>query len=147
MDFEVDADERVSLELKSEILNTIKTSKFDWHQIPVENYIDNKLVKFVGAHILVKPHMQAYLKKGYKQWGFQRVHPKIKLRGKRGFDLKNSLVHYYCKNISDLLKKLDNYSSARAIDLKNEKKKENLFKNFRRIFSRFWKCFFSQKRL
>ncbi len=142
---EVDADERVSLELKSEILNTIKTSKFDWHQIPVENYIDNKLVKFGWGAYFGKTAYAGLFKKGYKQWGFQRVHPKIKLRGKRGFDLKNSLVHYYCKNISDLLKKLDSYSSARAIDLKNEKKKENLFKNFRRIFSRFWKCFFLRK--
>ena len=68
----------------------------------MENYIDNKLVKF-GWGAYFSEAYAGLFKKGYKQWGFQRVHPKIKLRGK-GFDLKHSLVHYYCKNISDLLK-------------------------------------------
>ena len=75
----------------------------------------------------------------------QRVHPKIKLIGKRGENLKNHLTHFYCKNITDLINKLDSYSSARALDLKNENNKENIFTNIRRIFSRFWKCFILRK--
>ena len=42
---------------------------------------------------------------------------------------------------SHLIKKLDSYSSARALDLEKENKNENIFTNIRRIFSRFWKCF------
>ena len=73
--------------------------------------------------------------------GFQRVHPKITLLGNKGDNLKNHLTHYYCDSIKDLIKKLDSYSSARALDLEKENKNENIFTNIRRIFSRFWKCF------
>ena len=80
-----------------------------------------------------------------KIWGRQRVHPKITLTGRRGKSLENQLDHYYCKNISDLFKKLDSYSSARALDMKDNKNRETMIRNVRRIFSRFWKCYFLRK--
>ena len=52
---------------------------------------------------------------------------------------------YYCKSISDLINKLNSYSTARAKDLKEKPDKENLLINIRRIFSRFWKVFFLRK--
>ena len=80
-----------------------------------------------------------------KTWGNQRVHPKIFLKGKQGKTLKNSIDHFYCKSISDLINKLNSYSSARAKDLKEKPDKENLLMNIRRIFSRFWKVYFLRK--
>jgi hypothetical protein len=44
-----------------------------------------------------------------------------------------------------MLIKLDKYSSARALDLLEQKNTENSMKNFRRLFSRFWKCFILRK--
>ena len=85
------------------------------------------------------------IKKNSKIWGLQRVHPKILLTGKKGEILKNKISHFYCKSIFDLFEKLDSYSTARALDLKNNKIDEGLFKNIRRIFSRFWKCFIIRK--
>ena len=84
-------------------------------------------------------------KKENKLWGKQRVHPKLTLMGRKGFTLQNAIKHYYCKNISDMLIKLDKYSSARALDLLEQKNTENSMKNFRRLFSRFWKCFILRK--
>ena len=50
--FEIDADERVPKELKSEILEIVKKSKSDWHMIGVNNYLGDKLIKFGwGAYI------------------------------------------------------------------------------------------------
>ena len=43
------------------------------------------------------------------------------------------------------LKKLNSYSNAKAIDLRNTNQNETLNRNIRRIFSRFWKCFFLRK--
>ena len=80
-----------------------------------------------------------------KIWGKQRVHPKIKMLGNQGRTLENKLDHYYCKNIYDLFKKLNSYSNAKAIDLRNTNQNETLNRNIRRIFSRFWKCFFLRK--
>ena len=89
--------------------------------------------------------MMDFLEMEKKKWGDQRVHPVIKLEGLEGQTLKNKLNHYYCKNVSDLFIKLDSYSSAKAVDLQSSKNKENLLINIRRIFSRFWKCFFLRK--
>ena len=44
-----------------------------------------------------------------------------------------------------LILKLDNYSSARANDLKFSNSNESLLRNIRRVFSRFWKCYFLRK--
>ena len=62
-----------------------------------------------------------------------------------GKTLDNKLEHFYCKNIADLFVNLDSYSSARAIDMNYNSSKENYFRNVRRIFSRFWKCFFLRR--
>ena len=70
-----------------------------------------------------------------KIWGKQRVHPKIKMLGNQGRTLENKLDHYYCKNIYDLFKKLNSYSNAKAIDLRNTNQNETLMRNIRRIFT------------
>ena len=142
---EIDADERIDLDLSKEILYTIKNSKYDWHLINVDNYINRKLVTYGWGAYFGKSSYAGLFRKNCKIWGLQRVHPKITLLGNKGGNLKNHLIHYYCYSISDLIKKLDSYSSARALDLKKENKNENVFINVRRIFSRFWKCFVLRK--
>ena len=44
--FEIDADERVTKELANEILLVIDNSEYDWHEIPVDNYIGQRLVRY-----------------------------------------------------------------------------------------------------
>ncbi len=142
---EIDADERVSNELKDEILGLIKVSKYDWHQIEVDNFINNKCVRFGWGAYFGKSSYAGLFRKGSKIWGPQRVHPKITLSGKRGMNLRNRLTHFYCSDIKDLFRKLNSYSDAKAQDLVSEHSKEGFLKNIRRIFSRFWKCFFLRK--
>src|SRR6185437_15880935 len=43
---EVDADERVGADLAAEIRAVVATSRADWHLIPVDNYIGERLVRF-----------------------------------------------------------------------------------------------------
>ena len=143
--FELDADERVSKKLQNEIVDIVKTSQFDWHAINVKNYLGDSVVKFGWGAYFGKSSYAGLFKRGMKIWGRQRVHPKITLTGRRGKSLENQLDHYYCKNISDLFKKLDSYSSARALDMKDNKNRETMIRNVRRIFSRFWKCYFLRK--
>ncbi len=142
---EVDADERVSVKLQNEIKNVIQTSQSDWHNIPVKNYLGTRVVKYGWGAYFGKSSYSGLFKKEKKIWGNQRVHPKIDLIGVQGKTLVNKLIHYYSKSIFDLFIKLDSYSSARAKDLEYLKKPESLLINIRRIFSRFWKCFFLRK--
>jgi len=142
---EIDADERVSEDLKIEIINVIKSSKNDWHKIQVNNFLGNSIINHGWGAYFGKSAYSGLFKKDMKVWGNERVHPKIILHGVEGYTLRNKLDHYYCKNIADLFVKLDSYSSARALDLCNSQQKETLMKNIKRIFSRFWKCFFLRK--
>ncbi|MFL2678761.1 MAG: glycosyltransferase family 2 protein [Alphaproteobacteria bacterium] len=142
---EIDADERVSIKMKNEIIQTIKQSNSDWHLINVDNFFGNRLIRYGWGAYIGKSSYAGLFKKNTKKWGNQRVHPKIVLKGKQGPSLKNNLKHFYCKSVSDLFCKLDSYSSARAKDLNEMNSSETLFRNVRRIFSRFWKSFILRK--
>ena len=143
--FEIDADERVPVLLQNEIRKCIDRNIYDYFLIPVNNYIGKNIVKYGWGAYFGKSSYPGLFKKDNKVWGKQRVHPKLILIGRKGFTLQNAIKHYYCKNISDMLIKLDKYSSARALDLLEQKNTENSMKNFRRLFSRFWKCFILRK--
>ncbi len=142
---EIDADERIPFKLKNEIKKIIQTSQSDWHKIQVDNYLGSKLINYGWGAYFGKSAYAGLFKKNKKSWGSQRVHPKIDLYGVEGKILLNKLTHFYCKNIFDLFLKLDNYSSARANDLKFSNSNESLLRNIRRVFSRFWKCYFLRK--
>ena len=142
---EIDADERVSEFLRKEIKEVINVSKYDYHIIPVMNFIGKDPVKFGWGAYFGKSAYPGLFKRRSKKWGFQNVHPKISFNGKKGFTLKNRLTHFYCKDIEDMFNKLNSYSEARAKDLLDPKIDENLTMNIRRLFSRFWKCYFLRK--
>ena len=142
---EIDADERVPNALRKEIKQIIKYSKKDWYKIKVNNYLGNNIVKNGWGAYFGKSAYSGLFRKNKKNWGEQRVHPEIRLFGKEGKTLENKIDHFYCKNIFDLFIKLDSYSTARALDLTTMKNTETLIKNIKRIFSRFWKCFFLRK--
>jgi hypothetical protein len=55
------------------------------------------------------------------------------------------MAHYVDRNISDMIQRLDRYTSARALDLRDSGDIGSAFHNYRRIVSRFWKCFVSRK--
>jgi hypothetical protein len=55
------------------------------------------------------------------------------------------MLHYVDRDISDMLRRLDSYTSANARDLRASGNIGTLGHNIRRIFSRFWKCYVSRK--
>jgi len=59
--------------------------------------------------------------------------------------LQNRLEHYVDRNISDMIRRLDSYSTARARDLRDSGKIGTLASNARRFFSRFFKCYVRRK--
>jgi hypothetical protein len=59
--------------------------------------------------------------------------------------LKNRIDHYVDKNISDMMRRLDSYSTARAKDLVENDNVGTTINNIRRFFSRFIKCYFFRK--
>lgn len=148
--FEVDADERVSEVLVSEIRSTLQAREAssegpDWWRIPFDNYIGERLVRYgwgaqfgVGAKAIL-------FRKGVKSWGNQRVHPKVNMLGQCGGALQNRMDHLVDKNVSDMIQRLDRYTSLRAQDMADEGDSSTLRKNAARILGRFYKCYLLRK--
>ncbi|MCP5372530.1 MAG: glycosyltransferase family 2 protein [Hyphomicrobiales bacterium] len=142
---EVDADERVPEALAREIRATIATTPFDWHEIPVDNYIGGRLVRWGWGGSYGKPAYPGLFRRGVKTWGRQRVHPSLQWSGERGHMLRERLVHYVDRDISDMIRRLDSYSTARARDLRASGQVGSFPSNLRRLFSRFFKCYVLRK--
>jgi glycosyltransferase involved in cell wall biosynthesis len=141
---EVDADERVTPELAAEIRRTIAAAPPGHFLIPYDNYIGDRLVRYGwGASWGVSATVRLF-SKGMKRWGPQRIHPKVELKGARG-RLTTPMAHYVDRNISDMLRRLDRYTTARARDLRESGDIGSFALNVRRIFSRFWKCYVARK--
>lgn len=147
---EVDADEIVPSDLAQEIRSTIVSTSSDYHLISIDNYIGKRLVRYGWGASFGKPVCAALFKKEAKHWGPQRVHPQLAFQGTKGSQLKHAIQHYVDRDLTDMLERLNKYSSARAKDLKNDlnfinRTSETFYKNFVRFFFRFYKCFFRRK--
>jgi glycosyltransferase involved in cell wall biosynthesis len=139
---EVDADEHVPPELAEEIRRIIATTAFDWHEILVDNYIGDRLVRHGWGASYGKPAYPGLFRKGVKLWGRDRVHPRLEWKGRKGPMLACRLNHYVDKNISDMIRRLDSYSTARARDLRERGETwGSTASNVRRLVSRFFKCY------
>jgi glycosyltransferase involved in cell wall biosynthesis len=142
---EVDADERVPAALAAEIRATVKDSVYDWHEIPVDNYIGAALVRNGWGASFGKAAYPGLFRKGAKTWGPDRVHPRLIWRGRKGPMLANRLEHHVDRDISDMVRRLDAYSTARARDLRERGDPGSVAGNVRRFFSRFFKCYVGRK--
>ncbi|MBM3597439.1 MAG: glycosyltransferase family 2 protein [Alphaproteobacteria bacterium] len=142
---EVDADERVSEALAQEIRNVIAQSTADWHEIPVDNYIGRRLVRHGWGASYGKAAYAGLFRREAKHWGAQRVHPRVTLTGHKGPRLAATLEHRVDRNISDMIARLDRYTSARARDLRESGEIGTMASNVRRIFTRFWKCYVARR--
>ncbi len=141
---EVDADERVSPALAAEIRRTIAGSLYSWHEIPVDNYIGDHLVRH-GWSTFGKGAYAGLFRKGAKIWGPQRVHPALNFSGRKGPALSSRLDHYVDRNLSDMIQRLDRYTTARARDLRESGNIGSYGANLRRIATRFWKAYVRRK--
>jgi glycosyltransferase involved in cell wall biosynthesis len=142
---EVDADERVPQALAQEIRRVIATSRYARHLVPVDNYVGKRLVRYGWGAGFGKSAAYALYRKGTKSWGADRVHPALSFSGEAGPALINRLDHYVDRDISDMMKRLDRYSTAKAADLVAKGDIGTFGHNVRRIFSRFLKCYISRK--
>ena len=138
---EIDADERVGPELAAEIRAVVAGSAAAWHLIPVDNYVGIRLVRWGWGAAFGRSAYAGLFRNGAKFWGEQRVHPALSLSGAQGPILENRLVHHVDRNISDMLRRLDRYTSLRAQDLRESGDIGSFAGSLRRIFSRFWKCY------
>jgi glycosyltransferase involved in cell wall biosynthesis len=141
---EVDADERVPAALADEIRQTIANAAPGYFLIPYDNYVGDRLVRYGwGGSWGVSATVRLFTK-GAKVWGDQRIHPAVTLTGERRW-LSERMVHYVDRNISDMIQRLDRYTTARARDMRAQGSTETFGRNLRRLFTRFFKCYVRRK--
>jgi len=145
---EVDADERVTPELASEIRATLEWADAEigrgYFLVPIANYIGGSLVRFGwGAYngVAAKPSL---FRKGAKIWGAGRVHPKITLSGPKA-SLVQPITHHVDTSLSDMIARLNRYTDLAASDARDAGQKPHISKALRRLFSRGWKSYVARR--
>jgi glycosyltransferase involved in cell wall biosynthesis len=142
---EVDADERVPKALAEEVRAAVARTAAPAHfLIPFDNYIGSRLVRHGWGGSWGVSATTRLFSRGAKTWGPQRIHPAVALAGARHW-LKTPMIHHVDRSISDMLQRLDRYTTARALDLRASGTSETFGRNLRRLFTRFFKCYVSRK--
>lgn len=130
--FSLDADERCSPELSEEIIKLISNegSKANGYYIPRKSFFLGRWIKHAGWY----PDFQLRLfKKDYVSVKDRLVHEGYEVKGETG-KLKNDLLHYTVKSISDFTAKINQYSDLSASEKAKDKKITILNLFFRPFF-------------
>ncbi len=108
--FSIDADERVTPELRAEIEQAMHEGKADGYYCP-------RLSQFCGRYIHHSGWYPDYVlrlfKRGAGRFSDSLVHESVQLTGASG-KLKSPLLHYSYLSASDVERKVDHYSTAAA---------------------------------
>ena len=140
----LDTDERVPPALAAEIRAAIATAEPGYFLIPFDNYVGERLVRYGwGASFGVSAAARLYTP-GAKRWNSQAIHPKLTLQGPKR-RLHTPIVHYHDRDISDMIRRFDRYTTMQARDLRAMGDIGTFRRNFRRIFTRFFKCYVQRK--
>ncbi len=143
---EVDADERVPDALWPELRRVIAASPHGFHRVRIDNYVGGRLIRHGWGGSFGTTLKPILFRRGAKHWRAQRVHPGLDWTGTEGERITAAgLRHEVDRDISDMLRRLDRYSSARAADLLAANEIGSLPNNLRRCASRVLKCYLARQ--
>lgn len=137
----IDADERITSDLRKEIEDVFNNGGCDGYNIPRKNFFGDKWIKHCGWY--PDYNLRLY-KKDKAQFNERNVHEAVQVDGKIGC-LKNPLEHHTYKDVSDYLKRMDRYSTLAAEEMSKNGKSAGLSDLIFRPCFTFFKMFFLQK--
>jgi len=122
----LDADERISPELREEIENHLSKDdkSFDGYLFPRHSFYLGRWINHCGWYPDNKLRL---FKKSKGHWGGKDPHDKVILQGATK-QLSGELLHFVYKNLSHQLQTVDSFSTITARVLESESKKFSLFK-------------------
>jgi len=142
---QLDADERVTPLLRSEILKVtsfksqVPSSKFNGYWIPRKNYFLGRFLTRGGQY---PDYTLRLYRRGKGRLPCRSVHEQAVVEGKVGY-LKNDLIHIADPNFSRYLLRFDRYTSLIADEMEKKKLPLNLFTFLNYWFWQPLKWFFS----
>ena len=139
----LDADERVTPELREEITNLLKTDPpCNGYTIPRKNFMGNTWVRHGGMY--PSAQLRLFRKDKFKYDEEAEVHPQAYMPDPRG-SLKSDVIHYTYRNFTDAIAKLDRQTDLEARKWFREKRKIGVFQTVRKTIDRFCRAYFSKK--
>ncbi len=138
----LDADEKVSPELKDEIAKVVgEGTDCNVFAIPLRNYIGDCWVRWGGWYPAYKDR---WFRKGHFRYEEVDVHPRPIYDGKCG-RLKGDIIHYSYEDFSELFDSLNNQTSKEAQKWIATGRKMSLGKALWRTIDRFIRSFIAKK--
>ncbi len=123
----IDADERVTPELKQEILAVMSSNQAaNCYAIPRLSWYCGKFMKHSGWY---PDYVDRLFKRGTAQFSDHLVHERLIPQGSVG-KLKHHFLHYSFRDFSQVLKKVDSYSTASAEQAFKQGKRSSVCKAF-----------------
>jgi glycosyltransferase involved in cell wall biosynthesis len=136
----IDADERVTKELKNEIVSIIGSTNKEAFITPIKTYFLNKPMKYAGTYPIERVRL---FKKNYRF--HKKVHESIDIEKNKVGKLESSILHYTCLNLEHYIKKYIHYAKLSAKQKHEEGKKSTLIYAVSRLFLDFIQKYFLQR--
>ncbi len=114
--FLLDADERMTDELRGEIEGIITTTSKKGFFVPRKNYFLNKWIRHSGWW---PDYTLRLFRRGTGRIPYRAVHERIVVDGETG-RLKNPIVHYTYKDINQFIDKAQRYSTLAALEMHSQ---------------------------
>ncbi|HFQ80646.1 MAG TPA: glycosyltransferase family 2 protein, partial [Desulfobacterales bacterium] len=109
----LDADERLPPETAAEIKDILNAASCEAYSLPRKNYFLNRWIRHAGWW----PDRSTRLfKRGNASMPPQLVHESLRVQGRTG-ELACPIIHYPFRDISQMMLKMDKYSTAGALEL------------------------------
>ncbi len=122
----LDADERITPQLKEEIQQAMQSSEYDGYYIARKNYFGRKWIKHCGWY---PDYNLRLFRRGKARFEDNNVHERVILTKRVGY-LKNPLIHLTYKNTRDYLQKMAFFTGLQARDMRERKVKIKLLPSF-----------------
>lgn len=136
----LDADERITPELKDEIFK-LDPGNFSGYKIRRKNFLMKKEITSCGWE---KDFQLRLMKKDKTTFSDRLVHEKFLVDGQVG-TLKHPMLHYTFASFSEYLNKINNYTSLKAQELFKRKKRVGAWTIFSHTVSAFFAFFFIKR--
>ncbi len=113
----LDADERLTPELRAEIGDTLAATSHNGFFIPRENYFIGRWIKHSGWW---PDNTLRLFRKDRGSLEQREVHEKVIIEGTAGY-LKNPLKHFTYGSVSDFVHRMDRYSALAAEEIRKKR--------------------------
>jgi len=138
----LDADERISEELKDELTGLFKAGMKDKaYTIPIKTFLGKRWIRYAGWYPAPKVRL---FDKGHFKYEEAEVHPRVFIDGSCGH-LTKDIVHYSYRDFHDYFQSLNNQTTLEARKWFGEKRKIGFLKTYRKFLDRFLKAYLIKK--